>query len=1425
MACVYTYKGKEYSEKEFKALLTEKLMGNEANTATVIDLFTPTPPPDNVVDFDKGKGKEREARRGKRIEEDASYREKLNDFVKNYTSVDVSAITALVEDYFPTYQKAVEELGVKEANKQTVDFLLQLVAADVVDTTVGKNFSRSAFAMLAAQRIIREAMETGDTDTSTMFNTVVDALGRQSGTLVALTNSGLSLDPLLNLFKDINATQQKALSQKTSSGRTKQDVLDEIKDEADKLKQEAANELGKDESLDEAVTSVTNEPKPETKVKPSKRAKLVKERADALATLKKIAFGQGLAATPKQGAQKSKELADAVIKIAKVEIQLGAYTLGEAVSKVYKQVRNYVSKQTVQEILGEVWDSDLIKLSNESRREEALEVLSDAIEGRSADKLFKALAKAMKIVNPDFIKAQKKGRRITDKQALEEILADKALAETLLNQAIEHIRAEMEMNGTYLDSVQATKPKNMSDEQWNALRAKYVISKFKQFAQTVLETAESKKEDVEIAQVVKDVAKQFYSKPNTSQSIHEALQAALPNLTLPQINKIAELVEERMQKLVESRDNRRIKSLVKDITDGKNDADMMKVLAKAMWNRGAMSTFQFANLLSDYLGFKGIPQNVITQLISLLQNTAKMPSPLARQMAMKQVNNIAVAYGETVWSYLDTVIKNLLIRNILSSTKTGFSGGLSVFFTFPAALTKQFATRPIKASRAFGNTLNGLVNGRFALKQSAKDIFIEHQTPIARELPRDANPYAKDNAWARTRKMSWKEARAMWKQDKAKAISTNVAKALIIGNFQGRYVGFTNTVNDFMSFLDYLSVSVLRDFYLGIETQRKMEMEGLGFSNKDWMERMSLDPSQVAAIDTQVEQEILQMAAIGQPVPKSYKKIRTQQLIAENQDSEVLEKAHEKALQAILMGEPTTLAGTTIRSLFQSVEKLGQPKVEGQMNVIGFALNRVTFPLTLFGRILVVLGEAGARYTPVFGTVVNMFPYEFSLKEGVPSIKRNADGSKMVKWSDKKGGDQREYAYRITASMAVTSLVAMFLSYAFDDEEVEVDGKPLLDSEGNKVTRQRYKLLGLVDFYGNSPEISQEEKGALPRNSIRMRIGTNPDGSPIFKDIPIEWGTPAMYGILKSICDTRDRQRYFDEQVMIGVKDGSDFKDLVQAPRLDVSGLSMSSGINAFNTDFSGVTRIINGIRADRGIQSAFEAILFEPNKRLVSSRQMEEVIHQIQNMNDQERIYINYKIEDDGMEGIVEYLMKDTWFTDPFIPNRENLESLDPFGFSVKFPPVYGDFMGMFGTTATYAMASHEQEHKEYYNLYKDENGVYDPQKGTFPKRYIYSEATLQEDGEKFKVKLSDDKERQISDDARREFKNLIDKNGVNKLAGYDYETRMIYLGYLWSLAKYKSVKTNLPTSTMNKPKRPTKAYMLPEDIEEKNTRFLSLD
>lgn len=41
MACVYTYEGKQYSEKEFKALLTERLMGKEADNATVINLFTP----------------------------------------------------------------------------------------------------------------------------------------------------------------------------------------------------------------------------------------------------------------------------------------------------------------------------------------------------------------------------------------------------------------------------------------------------------------------------------------------------------------------------------------------------------------------------------------------------------------------------------------------------------------------------------------------------------------------------------------------------------------------------------------------------------------------------------------------------------------------------------------------------------------------------------------------------------------------------------------------------------------------------------------------------------------------------------------------------------------------------------------------------------------------------------------------------------------------------------------------------------------------------------------------------------------------------------------------------------------------------------------------------------------------------------------
>jgi hypothetical protein len=524
------------------------------------------------------------------------------------------------------------------------------------------------------------------------------------------------------------------------------------------------------------------------------------------------------------------------------------------------------------------------------------------------------------------------------------------------------------------------------------------------------------------------------------------------------------------------------------------------------------------------------------------------------------------------------------------------------------------------------------------------------------------------------------------------------------------------------------------------------------------------------------------------------------------------------------MGEPTTAGGATVRAAFKKLETLGKPDVEGQMNMIGAGIGSSLFLFTMFSRILIVMGEAGLRNVPFVGQVINMFPYEFTTEKGAPSIKRNENGEKIVKFKDKTGGDLREYTYRMVASSAVLTAVAMFLAYAFDDEEVlDENGKPILDEDGNKIYRQRYNLAGIIDFYGNSPKIPSNEKGTLPRNVVRVWEGNDENGYPIYKDYPIETATPAMYGILKAMCEMRDEQRYFDEKVIFDIKDGKPTRGFEMPPRMDLGGLAMSASINSFNADFNAIVRIVNGVRAERGIQAGLDVMFFDPAKRLVSPRQMEEVTHQLQNINDQERIYMDYKMADDGMEGIVEYLMKDTWFTDPFIPNRENFESKDPFGFPVKFPPMYSNFLGMFGTTATYAMAAHEQEHKEYYNLYKDEKGIYDPQKHTFPKRFIYSKASVEEGGELFKPTIGDNAERIISDAASTYFRELIDISGVKKIANLDYEKRMNHLDYLWSLAKYKAVKKNVPNTTSQKPKRPKNGYMMPSDIEAKNARYIA--
>jgi hypothetical protein len=338
-----------------------------------------------------------------------------------------------------------------------------------------------------------------------------------------------------------------------------------------------------------------------------------------------------------------------------------------------------------------------------------------------------------------------------------------------------------------------------------------------------------------------------------------------------------------------------------------------KVVAKVILNRGAINSSQFANLISNFLGFKGVPQNVITQMMAMFKQTANMPSGLAKQMSTKMINNLARTYGETVWQLLHDTLTEGIVRNILGAFKTGFTGGISVFFGSIPSLAKSFVIRPIKTARAARVVAANIRKGNLAIAAAARETFVENDIAYAREIPTESNPYARDRAWKRVRDMGARDLIRLWNTSKKKAVTIASLKAIQTISFQGKYVGITNFVNNLMAFLDYLNIASLRDLYLAIDVQREIDAEKLGLKGTQLIEeikkRMHMDDATLTEFEKETDAEIQQMASQGLPIPKGYRQKRIQEKIASSQPIDLLEKAHQKALEATLMNNPNTAIG------------------------------------------------------------------------------------------------------------------------------------------------------------------------------------------------------------------------------------------------------------------------------------------------------------------------------------------------------------------------------------------------------------------------------------------------------------------------------------------------------------------------------------
>jgi len=1372
----------------------------------------------DLVEGTEEAGERRKASRAKRIEapHNQEYKDVLEDYVSYYESVNMEAAKDLAQGYYAELQKRIAsgELTREQAQRDVFDYVNELLEEDSIATRATEKdhpLHKTAFAMMLGQRMLAEAIEMGQSEQATIWNNFFQKIGKESGTRAAMLDSTKSLDPLSNLLSDIQKEQQKELEKKAKSGRKKQTILNEIQEEVEKANQEASEEAVDSTTVESAIDKAMEEKPPvEKKKTPSKAAELAKKEKAAIDRVKKAFSNKGPAGPLMAATPENAERVAALIELAKVEIEKGAYSLGEVVASIFKKVGEYVSKRAIREAVESEW-SELSTLAENQKREDLTEMVKDAIAGKSTDKIIQVLGKAIKMTHPEYIKARAKGKKVTEAKAIEEILSNPEEAKRILTQALQVLRAEV-AEGKHLDLAGGQKPSSLSQEQWDAARGKRVIAMFEQIVDSVTGEAQARMNEINRdayrkqseknrKQEIKQTIKDYFKKPNTAQSLHEFIAERNPFMTMQQINDVVAAVESEMDKIKKSRDNAKIKTLVREMTDEREGADLANIVGRVMKTRGMMSQFGFANAMSQFLGYKGVSPQHIQQMIALMQTAAQMMPGQGRKAVIQAANNIAAFYSQNNLRVLNDVMQEVMVRNILSAPRTVFTGGLSVFLLSGPALIKSFVVRPVKTYRGLRHAWKNAKEGRSAVRASLRETFGEHKIPVSRELPADDNTFEKERAWQRVREMTFKEVRKLWSQDKSKAITYGAAKLLIHLSLQGKGTGLTNFIFDLQTALDYLNVTALRDVYASIQAERDLAAKGIFPKDTQFAQEMAntLGTSQAAQakIEKQIADEVADMVQNGVPVPRDYVAKRRRVLLNENTDLATLEKAHEKAVDSVGMGQPSTAVGSMAYYVISKIT-LANELQNDTLNIAGFAYSRIMQPVALFSRMALILGEKAVRYAPYIGPFISVVPVRFTTqkeggKMGFPMLKRDKDGNVVYAYKE----DTRDYAARLALSSAITVAISMFLAGAYDDEEVlDEKGRPVPDPEnpGKNLVRRKYVYSEWIDFYGSNQKVTAEQRGVQPINSMRIKTGVDESGMPIYDYWSFSWLPPQVYGSLKMLGEQRDIERFNEDKVMYKMNGDKVYKTLKDIEMFDPSDIAASAALNSFNFEFSNITRLTQQIsRGDT--QAMMNTLFINPGKSQVSSETAEAIEDEIYRLMGRHKIYVDSKA--DG--NMAAYIMNDVWFTDPFIQDRKDFESIDSFGNPIDFPGFVKFVPSLFSKNVFYGMAEHEDKHKGDYEVYYDENGVYDPSKLALPKRYTFTSAT----DEYGVTGYEGDRNlrRKISDDQAKQFGQLV-RDNKKAIMSYDYEKRKPILDYLHEVSIYQSIDANIKDHNRKIPK-----------------------
>ena len=1393
----------------FVAATIQQNSNPETNTVdrTVIDAIA-----DRLRSRTKGKTRisARQARRELEYT-GVSEAQAVADLNGEYTAAGQIEIERIAQEDFVRIADAYHN-GNPRAIQNWVDAIINVTDAEKIDIDGFSTYQ--AMMMHKLIFFFRNNMNaTGDPEARRTFialERMEEQITRSNAQSVAAASAQSTPEAIVNAMQKRNKERDDVMDREVPRGGRK----------IGKVIEEMEEQGVTDEEIDEAfekfapqITKIVNK-KTKVKTNTQKKEKALQKAKDAAKELRQY-FSQANMGIPLNAIPAFNKMAAALV-------EAGYYSLAEIKETIWEQAfqGTKVSKDAVDEQVNRWWDKEGKQFRDYAQSAEAAASLLKGIAAKTSDKskqsrILNQLIDTILSSDPEYAAAKNDTERMAAKERLAILLRDRTQLENVLARA-KRI-AEKSIDGSSDSAVQkAARKAELEDFVHGLLNSSGGISS------TLIREAFRNGELEEASDLIKMVVKRHY------RNHYGAAQSLAASLVyeLGIDEEFAGLIESEMAKtmgeIIAAKRAKRIDDLIDELGVAANQKVRMRTMIIEVLSKGVGSSTEFKNAFGAFLGFRGVSDKDIQELLELQERVSKLPDNEVRIELVKHMNNITLKYEQNVYSYIGGALVQFLHINALSNImKTAFmNAGVGALITYLPWMAYKAMIQPRSFARA-RSMRKALKNAGYSITgQTYKDFYSNpNVTYGVRELTDMGSNSKASGAIDRALQQDFSDMMADIKGEKNSEVKrVKIAMATVrvasevlgsgkynkISTVSSKIMGLTDLfLSSYASDMNYLLATqalFLNDkrgnqetinkavaFLKATPEQREaMKMDPEIQNVLNFLEISAIDPDTLAEIDAHVTEEISIMTNAGEAIPQGFAERRRTQLRKELSVPAIMQQVEFEVQESLMMNKPVNL-GAHVYKWQQGL--MAMPPHISMAGMLGkfFASSLLMFSKTASNSAYTTL-----KGTPI-GGLLSLMKEETRLDENNKAFRttkditiKNKDG-KVIYKSNRR-------AYQLVSAMTAMSLMTMLLSYLFDYEE-EIDeetGKVKRGEDGEPIMRIRLNPNNdLFTVHGDGPKYNERmglSSGYVP-NSIELKFVDNPS----LKYITFNRLPPQLRPGLKLAGAAADRVRYKDDdekQVSTERKPG-EWNKAYDNPKdpLSIQALVINSAVYAFENDFSGYTNLVSDVLPRAGqeydatgrVVKILEKAVVSPSKTVVSPKIYEWI---------EKELYAATSQEQWRSTNAVKQAVKGIWFVDPFFsinPDEEEFV-LDHFGEPIFVQSDAKALLSTYHSDLITGTVKHVEESR-LYRLYTSMN-LEDGKKNLMPKDYVPSELKVIDanTGEEVSAKLSDKQKREVANQTRIEFGSIV-RDNIELLENANSEERLLDLQRYHDVAKKRAV------------------------------------